>query len=87
MAFLKRLKKEYMELRNNPPPGVSMDDSIMEDNLTKSAIGILYIIDSKLACSLYNKYSFLTPFKLVDTHNWCGRYTLQRRKVSIKNKI
>lgn len=35
MAFLKRLKKEYMDLKKNPPPGVVMDDSIMENNLTK----------------------------------------------------
>lgn len=35
MAFLRRLKKEYEELKNNPPPGVTLDDSVMEDNMTE----------------------------------------------------
>lgn len=35
MAFLKRLKKEYMELKKSPPPGVALDDSVLENNITK----------------------------------------------------
>ena len=35
MAYLKRLKKEYMELKKNPPPGVALDDSVLENNITK----------------------------------------------------
>ena len=35
MAFVRRLKKEYDELKKNPPPGVKLDQSVMEDNLTE----------------------------------------------------
>lgn len=35
MAFARRLKKEYEELKKNPPPGVRLDDDVMQDNVNE----------------------------------------------------
>ena len=35
MAYIRILRKEYAELRKNPPPGVKLDDSVLENNITE----------------------------------------------------
>ncbi|XP_003383493.2 PREDICTED: ubiquitin-conjugating enzyme E2 W-like [Amphimedon queenslandica] len=68
MAFLKRLKKEYMELKKSPPPGVVLDDSVLENNITNwiihisGAEGTLYSGEQfKLNIKFNDKYPFDSP--------------------------
>jgi ubiquitin-conjugating enzyme E2 W len=68
MAYLRRLAKEYLEMKRNPPPGVTLDDSVSEDNLLHwklhilGAEGTLYSGEKfQLSIKFSDKYPFDSP--------------------------
>lgn len=43
MTYIRRLKKELVELQKNPPPGVRLDESVLEDNLSEYVLWITIV--------------------------------------------